>query len=528
MIPDMVRNGAVGSIKGVILYDLTTRVLPGFLQSVSNAVANRFKKRSDTILNRLKCEDKVKPKAGSLVIESNITVPNDMFDAVLSYASDLPQARYVKRTNRGIFIVETKEEVPLAHDFFFRKLHEVVTDGEVEKMRIEVYSYTKDIVQLRDYVTDMQDTYKKNKNNSLGRQIYYFDEMPVQPIKCVDHNNGSPRIVNDLTKSPPAITFSMFPLHTNKSLKNIYGTSVVKAKKRVDFFLNNPEWYRVKGIPYTLGILLHGVPGCGKTSFIKGLARDTGRHVVNVKLNEATTVRQINNLFYSPRISVIGEGMTSAYDIPMDKRIIVMEDVDCLSNVISRDIHDVAGTNGTTNHTEGINLSILLNILDGVLETPGRIVIMTTNAPEKLDAALIRPGRIDISLEFNKCTADDIMDMVAGLGGVVVDRDYYRDRLVAGAWTPAEVTKVLFENIDNPIVALESFVKIDVDEVQIDVDEVQIDVDEVQIDEAPIIEPEVCIGELVDICKITDVLRVPNIDEIFPFSDHLVYVQNMT
>jgi hypothetical protein len=341
----------------------------------------------------------------------------------------------------------------------------------------------------------------------------------------------------------------MFPLHTNKSLKNIYGTSVVKAKKRVDFFLNNPEWYRVKGIPYTLGILLHGVPGCGKTSFIKGLARDTGRHVVNVKLNEATTVRQINNLFYSPRISVIGEGMTSAYDIPMDKRIIVMEDVDCLSNVISRDIHDVAGTNGTTNHTEGINLSILLNILDGVLETPGRIVIMTTNAPEKLDAALIRPGRIDISLEFNKCTADDIMDMVAGLGGVVVDRDYYRDRLVAGAWTPAEVTKVLFENIDNPIVALESFVKIDVDEVQIDVDEVQIDVDKVQIDvdkvqidvdkvqidvdkvqidEAPIIEPEVCIGELVEVFKTTDVLRVPNIDEIFPFSDHLVYVQNMT
>lgn len=37
----------------------------------------------------------------------------------------------------------------------------------------------------------------------------------------------------------------------------------------------------------------------------------------------------------------------------------------------------------------------LLNVLDGVVDTPGRIVVMTTNYPEALDAALIRPGRID-------------------------------------------------------------------------------------------------------------------------------------
>ncbi|CAN0348232.1 unnamed protein product, partial [Laminaria digitata] len=37
----------------------------------------------------------------------------------------------------------------------------------------------------------------------------------------------------------------------------------------------------------------------------------------------------------------------------------------------------------------------LLNVLDGIVDTPGRIVIMTTNHPEALDAALIRPGRID-------------------------------------------------------------------------------------------------------------------------------------
>lgn len=37
----------------------------------------------------------------------------------------------------------------------------------------------------------------------------------------------------------------------------------------------------------------------------------------------------------------------------------------------------------------------LLNVLDGVVDTPGRIVVMTTNLINILDDALIRPGRID-------------------------------------------------------------------------------------------------------------------------------------
>lgn len=37
----------------------------------------------------------------------------------------------------------------------------------------------------------------------------------------------------------------------------------------------------------------------------------------------------------------------------------------------------------------------LLNVLDGVVDTPGRIVVVTTNVVDCLDAALIRPGRID-------------------------------------------------------------------------------------------------------------------------------------
>ena len=46
-----------------------------------------------------------------------------------------------------------------------------------------------------------------------------------------------------------------------------------------------------------------------------------------------------------------------------------------------------------------ITLSFILNIIDGIRETPGRILIITSNNYNCLDPALIRPGRIDINLE---------------------------------------------------------------------------------------------------------------------------------
>merc|ERR1712232_691513 len=54
-----------------------------------------------------------------------------------------------------------------------------------------------------------------------------------------------------------------------------------------------------------------------------------------------------------------------------------------------------------------LNLAGLLNVLDGVVDSPGRIIVMTTNFPDKLDPALIRPGRINkrIHLDHVKCEA---------------------------------------------------------------------------------------------------------------------------
>ncbi|HEV7674420.1 MAG TPA: AAA family ATPase [Candidatus Angelobacter sp.] len=55
---------------------------------------------------------------------------------------------------------------------------------------------------------------------------------------------------------------------------------------------------------------------------------------------------------------------------------------------------------------KGLTLTGLLNSLDGFMAKDGSIVFMTTNHPELLDPALVRPGRVDFELEFKEATAE--------------------------------------------------------------------------------------------------------------------------
>ena len=60
-----------------------------------------------------------------------------------------------------------------------------------------------------------------------------------------------------------------------------------------------------------------------------------------------------------------------------------------------------SGSSLYASKSDRLDLAGLLNVLDGVVDCPNRILIMTTNHPEKLDAALIRPGRIDKILKLD-------------------------------------------------------------------------------------------------------------------------------
>lgn len=155
-------------------------------------------------------------------------------------------------------------------------------------------------------------------------------------------------------------------------------------------FLASKDWYQSMGIPFHRGCLFHGVPGSGKSSLVMALAGE-------LKLN----------LYV---ISLAGSGMSDEQLAQLitdvqPRSIILFEDVDA---ALKNRAADSEGAVIIEDDKKGVTLSGLLNVLDGVVSREEVVVIMTTNHKEKLDAALIRPGRVDKQVEFTYATEEQI------------------------------------------------------------------------------------------------------------------------
>ncbi|XP_078083902.1 mitochondrial chaperone BCS1 isoform X2 [Mustelus asterias] len=149
-----------------------------------------------------------------------------------------------------------------------------------------------------------------------------------------------------------------------------------KIVQDVKDFIGNPKWYTDRGIPYRRGYLLYGPPGCGKSSFITALAGELQYSICLMSLSDRSlTDDRLNHLL----------------SMAPQQSIVLLEDVDAA--FVNRDL---AKENPTVYQGMGrLTFSGLLNALDGVASAEARLVFMTTNYLDRLDPALIRPGRVD-------------------------------------------------------------------------------------------------------------------------------------
>ncbi len=148
-------------------------------------------------------------------------------------------------------------------------------------------------------------------------------------------------------------------------------------------FQTSEDWYTKYGVPYRRGYLLHGPPGNGKSSVVTALASELNLNICVLTLSS----RSMND-----------ENLMKLCSEAPANSLILIEDIDC--TVIKN-----------TKDNNVITFSGLLNALDGIAATEGRIMFMTTNHRDKLDSALIRPGRCDVDMEFNnatKCQAESL------------------------------------------------------------------------------------------------------------------------
>lgn len=156
------------------------------------------------------------------------------------------------------------------------------------------------------------------------------------------------------------------------------------------WFFDAEDWYVDRGVPYRRGYLFSGPPGTGKSSLALALAGHFGRPLYALNLSSIGNDSDLAETFA---------------DVPRDA-VLLLEDIDDCKAALSRERRDDNQKRGA-----GPTLAGLLNAVDGVAAADGRLLILTSNHPERLDLALVRPGRIDLKVPFRLLEADDVRRM---------------------------------------------------------------------------------------------------------------------
>ena len=283
------------------------------------------------------------------------------------------------------------------------------------------------------------------KGIGVGEHFFYFKRNFMWVTLSVNEKAGSNKIIESISIMKIGRSHKVFGdiIHAANELEDldITCTSVYRFKdfwnlvgksrlrsfdtvcvtddarntltNTIDKFVSSEKEYEKLGVPYQLGIILYGPPGTGKTSIIKALATK-----------------------YSKNLAIISPNKMLSFDTALETLpkncICIVEDIDSARCVLSRggddDDEDSDSDESWTKFKKRLDfknktkkdddaekiiraysvdeLSDILNALDGIVNVHGRIIIATTNHIEKIDAAVLRPGRFDIKVYIGYITKE--------------------------------------------------------------------------------------------------------------------------
>ncbi len=347
--------------------------------------------------------------------------------------------------------------------------------SNIETIKLNIFSYKKSLLFIRDFIDNLTlDFISEIQNVRINKRFIY---------SFIGRNEKKNDYDYDYDKYD---VWEECEFLSARNFKNLFFENKQLLINKLQFFNNNKDWYDKEGHPWTFGLGLSGPPGTGKTSIIKCIANMLNRHLIVIPLNKIKTQREFSQYYFENRYNKNNEPDS----IGFDNKIIVFEDIDCMTDIVKKRVSIVEEDNSII-YTNSINsrnstnillkklikkikdndldncnasflkevdndftlinknttddaltLSYLLNIIDGIRETPGRILIITSNNYDSLDDALVRPGRIDFTLKMDNASVKTIHEMFEHYYGCSL-HDYYSDK-------ESSRLKILQDNILSP------------------------------------------------------------------------------
>ena len=375
-----------------------------------------------------------------------------------------------KTINTSCYMVTQYKQFILCEklDLYIKVNIETSTNGSEDKstakrqydtITITIFSYKSNLNTIKNYVDNLTNKYLAFIENSRKNKLFIYTLIKAK------YEKKSFELWNEIQ------------FLSTRSFSNIFFKEKNDIIKKIDFFLHNKQWFYDKGIPYSLGIGTYGPPGTGKTSIIKSIANYTNRNIIVISLKMIKTKLQLNNIFFEEFYNENNKNV-----IGFDKKIIVFEDIDCIGdivldrnfksdkgdkNVINDDFNEkiskkidekINETISVFNENELITLDDILNLWDGIRETSGRIMIISSNYYHKLDSALVRPGRIDITLELSYVSHQTIKEMYKHFFEEEID-DNILQNIKEDFYTPAEITNIYMNSNNNKDIFMEKILQ---------------------------------------------------------------------
>lgn len=335
--------------------------------------------------------------------DENNSFRSDRYLAMMNYIKNLPSIKHSEA------IAQTKDEgskdvsiyeicqnneflINEEKDIYGQIFREEVTKEKVDlnKITLVIRSYTLTHSELVKWIEDVKNEWIREWKHYLSR-----DSCQIFDIDWRKQYTGH------------SYHTSISNFESNVNFDNTFFPKKDLLIRELEQFKHGKETYKKNGQPWQYGILLSGIPGSGKTRILKCIANYMKRHVVNITLSDEFPVEKVIGLIrgFLPHVTLACEEFIVVFEEIADQTMLVgprEEKIpeEKLEGMEKEEIDNEKLTLEINAKKRRAYLSRLLPAIDGLSERNGGMIIMTTNYVNRLDSALLRPGRSDYHLHM--------------------------------------------------------------------------------------------------------------------------------